>query len=89
MEEFRYCGEEINRAIDCLNKFNIMDDNKSFVKIDDEGNFKYIWCVNCKRYNKELEELLEKNEKKIIEYKDDELEKEIYKKDIQRILNDA
>ena len=95
MEEYRYCGEEINKAIDCLYKFNIMDDNKSFVKLDDEENFKYIWCVNCKRYNKELEDLLEENrniyekdEKKIIEYKDDEFEKEIYKKDIRRILND-
>jgi len=64
MEEYRCCGEEINRSSDCLYKFNIMDDEKSFVKTDEDGNFRYIWCVNCKNHHKKLEEFMKKKKKK-------------------------
>lgn len=71
-----------------------MDNNNSFVKIDDEEKFKYIWCVICKRYNKKLEELLKKIEifmkkqRRLLNIKMMNLRKEYVKKDIRRILND-
>lgn len=91
MEEYKCCGEEINRSPDCLFKFNIMDDEKSFVKTDEDGNFRYIWCVNCKNHHKKLEEFMEKN-KSLYEEEKKEVKEEdefiIKKKHIKRILND-
>lgn len=52
------CGEEKLKSKNCLLKFNIMDDNISFIKSDEYGRCKYIWCINCKKYNDELNELM-------------------------------
>lgn len=45
------CGEEKIKSKNCLIKFNIMDDNISFIKSDECGRCKYRWCINCKKYN--------------------------------------
>ena len=58
------CGEEKIKSKNCLIKFNIMDDNISFIKSDECGRCKYRWCVNCKKYNDELNDLMNEYQRK-------------------------
>ena len=73
------CGEEKIKSKNCLIKFNIMDDSISFIKSDECGRCKYRWCINCKKYNDELNELMieyQRKENQIIEEEKDKEDKE-------------
>ena len=47
------CEEYDNKAKNCILKFDILDEDISFVKCNSIGKPIYRWCVNCKKYNEE------------------------------------
>lgn len=74
MDTMTRCKEETFISPNCLRRFDIMDDNISFVKTDLFGKPQYRWCVNCKLANEkrdmEHREQLLKEEEKINKNKD-------------------